>query len=277
MSTLDTPWRRLATLFFGSPSDPVITTTYEIDAAAVLNYCAESRRPGVSLRPIHFVAVAAARTVAQDVPELNGYVKRGRIVPKRDVSLLITALLPGGNDLIQLHIPNADRLDAAGMASQMRNEVQRHRARSRKGEAPPEYLLARLPWMIRKGVYGTLHALTHRLGLRLARLDLAPESLGSLILSDLSRFTEHIDPGHALVRNHHGPLMPAGHAAAYLALSSPRAIPTVHDGEIVSRMRIPLCGTFDHRVVDGSHVGRFFDGMIRRLQDPESLDQPMNA
>lgn len=270
--SLDTPWRRLAALFFGSPRNPAITTTVELDVEAVLAYCKASRRPGVALRPIHFIAMAATRAIADDVPELNGYVRRGRVVPKREISLIVTALFPGADDLIQLRIPTADQLDATGVAARMHAEMQRHRTSARKGENPPEYMLARLPWLLRRPLYGTLHTLTHRFGIRLPNPDLAPESLGSLILSDLSRFTDHVHPAEALMCSHHGPLMPAGHAAVYLAMSSPRAIPTVLGDEIVARMRLPLCATFDHRVIDGLHVGRFLESVARRLQDPAALD-----
>ncbi len=276
-ASLDTPWRRLAALFFGPPRDPVITTTCEIDAEAMTAYCEEARRPGVVLRPLHFVAVAAVRTLKEDVPELNGYVRHGRVVPKREVALVVTAMLPGADDLIQLRLTEADLADAATAAERMRQAVHLHRARAQRGEAPPEYLLARMPWLVRGGVYRGLHALTHRLGLPLRRLDLAPESLGSLILSDLTRFSERLPTAHALVRDHHGALMPAGHAAGFLAMSAPRPVPTVVGDAVVPRLRFPLCGTFDHRVVDASHVGRFFAGIVRRLQDPASLDRPLTS
>ena len=45
----------------------------------------------------------------------------------------------------------------------------------------------------------------------------------------------------------------------------------VVDGAVVVRKTLPLCLSFDHRVVDGAEAARFTRDLIRFLEAPESL------
>ena len=45
----------------------------------------------------------------------------------------------------------------------------------------------------------------------------------------------------------------------------------VRGGEVVSRMTMPLCITFDHRIADGADAARCMNGLVRHLSDPISL------
>jgi pyruvate/2-oxoglutarate dehydrogenase complex dihydrolipoamide acyltransferase (E2) component len=40
---------------------------------------------------------------------------------------------------------------------------------------------------------------------------------------------------------------------------------------VVVRKTLPLCLSFDHRVVDGAEAARFTKDLIRFLEDPEKL------
>lgn len=47
--------------------------------------------------------------------------------------------------------------------------------------------------------------------------------------------------------------------------------PAVRDGQVVVRPTLPLCLSFDHRVVDGEGAGRFMARLMRLLAEPERL------
>jgi pyruvate dehydrogenase E2 component (dihydrolipoamide acetyltransferase) len=44
------------------------------------------------------------------------------------------------------------------------------------------------------------------------------------------------------------------------------------DGEIKARNTLPLCLSFDHRVIDGAEAARFMNDLIEFLENPEKLD-----
>lgn len=58
---------------------------------------------------------------------------------------------------------------------------------------------------------------------------------------------------------------------AILGVARAGAKPVVADGRVVSRMLLPLCLAFDHRVVDGAEGGRFMAAIRGHLAEPESL------
>ena len=59
--------------------------------------------------------------------------------------------------------------------------------------------------------------------------------------------------------------------AAILATMKIADRPRVVDGRVVVRKTLPLCLSFDHRIVDGAAAARFTRDLIRFLEAPESL------
>ena len=47
--------------------------------------------------------------------------------------------------------------------------------------------------------------------------------------------------------------------------------PRIENGEVVIKTILPLCLSFDHRVVDGAEVGRFMNDLINYLENPSLL------
>jgi len=58
---------------------------------------------------------------------------------------------------------------------------------------------------------------------------------------------------------------------AILGVARSRETPVVRNGAIVPRLILPLCLSFDHRVVDGADVARFMTDLVNLLEDPERL------
>jgi len=57
---------------------------------------------------------------------------------------------------------------------------------------------------------------------------------------------------------------------AILGMGRTQEKPVVRDGEIVARLIMPLCITYDHRVIDGADGARFMNQLVRYLSDPVS-------
>jgi len=58
---------------------------------------------------------------------------------------------------------------------------------------------------------------------------------------------------------------------AILGLSRSREEPVVQDGEVKVRLMLPLCVSYDHRVIDGATAARFTRRIVELLEDPERL------
>jgi pyruvate dehydrogenase E2 component (dihydrolipoamide acetyltransferase) len=66
------------------------------------------------------------------------------------------------------------------------------------------------------------------------------------------------------------PLIPAGRTAALLTLGQVRDKVIAVEGRPEVRPVLTICGTFDHRVVDGAHLGKISSTLERVLEDPEA-------
>lgn len=59
--------------------------------------------------------------------------------------------------------------------------------------------------------------------------------------------------------------------AAILGLFRAKDKPVVREGQVVVRKMMPLCVSFDHRVIDGAAAARFTATIVRQLEDPATL------
>ena len=57
---------------------------------------------------------------------------------------------------------------------------------------------------------------------------------------------------------------------AILGMGRTQEKAVVRNGEIVARLMMPLCITYDHRVIDGADGARFMNQLVRYLSDPVS-------
>lgn len=58
---------------------------------------------------------------------------------------------------------------------------------------------------------------------------------------------------------------------AILGMGRSRPEPAVNDGRIESRLIMPICLSYDHRVVDGADGARFTRHLVASLEDPERM------
>lgn len=58
---------------------------------------------------------------------------------------------------------------------------------------------------------------------------------------------------------------------AILGMARTKQVPAVEDGELITRMMLPLCLSYDHRVVNGADGARFVRRLAEMLEDPGML------
>jgi pyruvate dehydrogenase E2 component (dihydrolipoamide acetyltransferase) len=58
---------------------------------------------------------------------------------------------------------------------------------------------------------------------------------------------------------------------AILGLARNREQPVIRDGQLATRMILPLCLSYDHRIINGADGARFIRRLASLLEDPEML------
>ena len=264
----NTPWRELAIALYAPPAEGKIYGTIEIDVTEALRFIDRQRAAGVPLTLTHLMTAALAYALTYDVPELNCFIRRGKVVPRPHADVCVAARLGEGSSLAAIRIRDAHRKALAEIAREIRGEVTEHRSRAESRTNRNKYDLGRIPWPFRRPVVRFLSWVVGGLGLELPTLGLTTDAFGSILLSNIGTFG--LTSGMLA-------LFPVAHLPAAIAMGAVQEKPVVREGEIVVRSKLTLTGTFDHRLVDGEQAGKLASSLTRLMENPESLIRPVRS
>ena len=257
-------WRKLSLASWRAPSDPQIFGDLDLDATAMLAFIEAARAAtGERVTVTHLVARALA-VVSQRHPELNGFVRGGRWVRRSTADAFFQ--VSTGRDLSGVTIREVDRKSAVDVARELREQA----AAVRAGDdelATAKAILERTPvWLLRR-LLRLVAWLSVDLGLDVPALGLRREPFGGVMVSSVASFG--IERGFA-------PLAPYYKVPGLVLVGEVRDRPWVVDGEVVARPVVTLTATFDHRYLDGFHIGQLLAVVREYCADPASFEPPFS-
>jgi pyruvate dehydrogenase E2 component (dihydrolipoamide acetyltransferase) len=248
MDQFNTPWRVTAAAIYTTPTDSRVYGSLDIDVTDAKRYIDEKRESGTKLTMTHVVTAVVSRVVAFDVPEMNCFIRRGKVIGRKRLDAMVPVAMNG----------------EAGIAEEIREKAKVARSGVESKAARNKYLLNRIPWPLRRPVFLILKWITIDMGIEIKALGLSAHSFGSFVISDIG--------SHGLKTGMTG-LMPAAKVPAVVVLGKIEEKPVVRKGEIVVRTMLPLTGTFDHRIMDGAQIGKLARGIRRNFRKVEWLDE----
>lgn len=260
-----TPWRKVSTAVYAPPSDGKIYGTIEVDVTDMMEYMFDQRRQGNKLTPTHFVAAAIARTLYEDVPDINCFIRRGHVVMRDDAEVFVSVALERGKDMTGVLIPKTQDRSVSDIAGYLYKEVQKKRSGQDSGAESTKYALAKIPWPFRRPIVQFVKWWIYSMGFKLPFIDAPRDPFGSILLSNIG--SHGLSTGMAA-------LFPIAKIPAVVVMGKVEKKPVVRKGEVVIRSMMPLTATMDHRIMDGAQAGALARGIKRRLKHPESLNQP---
>ncbi|RZV38472.1 MAG: hypothetical protein EX272_02520 [Chromatiales bacterium] len=264
MDRFNTPWRVTSAAIYTTPTDSRVYGTLDIDVTAAKQFLDAKREEGVKLTMVHLTTAVLARAIAFDVPEMNCFIRRGAVVGREHMDVMLPVQVGGNAGVTPAVIRNAHARRVSDIAEEVRSKA----AKSRGGEeiktAKNKYVLNRIPWPLRRPVFRLLKWITVDMGLEIKALGLSAHSFGSFIVSDIGSFG--LNTGMTA-------LMPAAKIPCVIVLGKIEEKPVVRNSEVVIRTILPLTGTFDHRIVDGMQIGKLARGIKRNFRKPEWLDE----
>ena len=213
---------------------------------------------------VHMTTAVLARAMAFDAPEMNCFIRRGAVVGRENLDVMVPVQVGGDAGVTPAIIRDAHARRVSDIAEEIREKAARSRAGSEIRAAKNKYVLNRIPWPLRRPVFRILKWITVDMGIEIKALGLSAHSFGSFVVSDIGSFG--LNTGMTA-------LMPAAKVPCVIVLGKIEEKPVVRNGEIVIRTILPLTGTFDHRVVDGMQIGKLARGIKRGFRKPEWLDE----
>ena len=264
MDRFNTPWRVTAAAIYTAPSDSRVYGSLDIDVTDAKRFMDAKRRSGVKITMLHLTTAVLARAIAFDVPELNCFIRRGSVVGRKRLNVMVPIMLDSHAGVSSVLLNDAHARPVSDLASDIRQLVRKARGGSESKASQNKYMLNKIPWPLRRVVFKFLKWLTVDLGVELRQLGLSSDSFGSFVVSDIGSFG--LTSGMAA-------LFPAAKIPAVIIMGKMEEKPVVRDGEVVIRTILPLTGTFDHRIVDGMQIGKLGRAIHRNFAKPEWLDE----
>ncbi len=264
MDRFNTPWRVTAAAIYTAPSDSRVYGSLDIDVTEAKRFLDAKRKTGVKITMVHLTTAVLARAVAFDVPELNCFIRRGSVVGRKRLNVMLPVMLDSQSGVSSVLVNDAHARPVSDLANDIRQQAQMSRSGEESKASQNKYVLNKIPWPFRRAVFKFLKWLTVDLGVEMRSLGLSSDSFGSFIVSDIGSFG--LTSGMAA-------LFPAAKIPAVIIMGKMEEKPVVRDGEVVIRTILPLTGTFDHRIVDGMQIGKLGRAIHRNFKKPEWLDE----
>ncbi|MBL7807315.1 MAG: 2-oxo acid dehydrogenase subunit E2 [Saprospiraceae bacterium] len=255
-------WRKLTAAIYQKPRDSKILGSIELDVTELEQFIQEKRQQKIKVTLTHVMLLLLARGIHFEVPELNCYVRRGKLIHRPAVDVSVTVLGMDGQ-LSSVKVHGAETMTLSGLCDALQQEV----AEARKGKGAhvkqAKNLPAKIPWPFRQWLVNTVRWITIDLGLSIPFIGLHPDSFGTFVLSNIGSIG--LDMGFPA-------LAPFSNVAMVVTQGSVNSKPVVYQGEIAIRRILTVSAAVDHRVVDAGHMGKLFLSLRRQLKHPELLE-----
>ena len=254
-------WRRVAIAIYSKPADSKILGSVDIDVTDLETFINRKRKEGVKITLTHCVTLALARGVKTEVPELNCYVKRGKIVERDSVDAMISVLLKG-EEMGSVKVPDADRMTLSELSDFLSLKIKEARSGDESKEMKKKGVIAAIPWPFRRWLFKLIKLVTINWGFSVAGI--SANNYGSFVVANIG--TLGLDTGYPA-------LFPTSNVAMVVTMGGVFKRPAVVGDKILPRRILTISVALDHRVVDASHGGKMFRYVKNILRDPEVLDQ----
>lgn len=255
-------WRKVASTIYKKPSDSKIYGMVELDVTDIEKFIAQKRKEGLKTTLTYMLTLIVGRAIRNEVPQLNTYVKRGKIVQRKNIDGMVSVLLPGG-EMGTVKVESADQRTIEDVTDEIAQRIRDSRKGDENDTMQSKGMLANIPWPFRKWLFRLYKTVTIDWGISLPSVGLDSNSFGSYVVSNIG--TVGLDTGF-------GSLLPASNVSVILILGTIQNKPAVVNGEIVPRRIMLLSATLDHRVVDGSHGGKLFRHIKYLVKNPHLLE-----
>jgi pyruvate/2-oxoglutarate dehydrogenase complex dihydrolipoamide acyltransferase (E2) component len=258
----NTPWRLIANAIYSPAKDAKVFGTLDVDVTKADEYISSQRKSGNKITMTSIVTSAVARSLAFNAPEMNCFVRRGRVIPRDYIDVMVSVLIQGGQEMSAVKIESAHTKTVSEIAKELKEKAAEARKGTEDSSMNNKYVLSKIPWPFRKLVYQFIRLVVYGLGIK--SFGLSEHSFGSIMVTNV---------GTLGLTTALPALFPAAKIPGVIAMGKYEQKPVVVKGKIDIRTFLAGGAVFDHRVVDGAQIGQFVRGVVRRINNPEQLDQ----
>jgi pyruvate dehydrogenase E2 component (dihydrolipoamide acetyltransferase) len=254
-------WRKLAIHTWGTPSDPTVYGTMEIDVSEAQPWLERLRQEsGVKVTFTHLVGKAAAVAI-RERPELNGIIRGGKIFLRDTVDVFFQVAFDGGEDLSGVKVSRADDKTVVQIAQDLAEKAERIRDKTDKTLQQTTMMLNRVPSRLVGFAMRAAASLSYDFDLDLRRFGIPYDQFGSLMVTNVGGFG---------VQHGYAPLLPFSRTPALLTIGAVIDKVVAKDGVPTIAPVLTVGATFDHRFIDGFQAAKLSKRFQDIVADPET-------
>jgi len=262
---VNTDWRKVAAAIYRKPMDGKIFGSVEVDVTELEQYVSEKRRQGLKITLTHIFTLIVGRALREEVPELNTYVRRGNIVPRKQVDAMVSVLLADGS-MSSVKIENADRLSLEQCNAALTSGIKKSRAGEENRTMRMKGITGKIPWPFRTWFFNLVRFLTIKMGISIPSIGLTANNFGSFVMTNIGSIG--LDTGYPA-------LFPISNVSFVFVMGGIHKKPWVVGNEVKIRRIMTLSSALDHRTVDAMQGGKLFRYIKRMIRNPELLEHPV--
>lgn len=257
-------FRQMATVTWDHPFDPSIYGYLDFDAGPLEARLTELKAQGARVTVTHLVARALALTL-QRHPDLNVMLRRRRLYPRQRVDIFLQVAMPdptglGKTDLSGVKIIDCDKKGLADIGKECEERIALVRKREDPELQKSKNTIAKIPRFMLKGIVRMFAWMQREPNWRMKWAGMPKDPFGSAMITSL---------GMLGIETAFAPLFPLGGPPIIILVGAIKLQPIcLDDGTIVARRTLRLCGSFDHRVVDGFHLAQM-SAELKKLLETE--------
>lgn len=257
-------FRQMATVTWDHPFDPSIYGYLDFDAGPLEARLNELKAQGARVTVTHLVARALALTL-QRHPDLNVMLRRRRLYPRQRVDIFLQVAMPdptglGKTDLSGVKIIDCDKKGLADIGKECEERIALVRKREDPELQKSKNTIAKIPRFMLKGIVRMFAWMQREPNWRMKWAGMPKDPFGSAMITSL---------GMLGIETAFAPLFPLGGPPIIILVGAIKLQPIcLDDGTIVARRTLRLCGSFDHRVVDGFHLAQM-SAELKKLLETE--------
>ena len=123
MDKFNTPWRVTAAAIYTTPTDSRVYGTLDIDVTDAKRFIDEKREEGTKLTMTHIVTAVISRAVAFDVPEMNCFIRRGRVIGRERLDAMVPVAMNNDAGVTSVIIKDAHARTVTSIAAEIREKA----------------------------------------------------------------------------------------------------------------------------------------------------------
>jgi len=255
--------RRIGLATWDSPGDPSVYGTLTLRMERVLEYINGYREKKRKPLTIQHLLIKGVGMVLNDVPDSNSIIRYQRIYHKKSIGIFSQVFLKdhktGEFDLSGLTIYDPHNKTFEDIIEEFSVGVKKIKKGTDENFDQTRNMFRWLPFFLAKPLLNLTAFLNYTFNLNLKMFGVPKDAFGSVMITNIASLG---------LEQAYVPLVPYSRVPLLLTVGPVIDQPVVEEGNIKVGKTMQLHVTFDHRLLDGSHLARMSASLNKYFSDP---------